>query len=429
MSDSAIPSHPPGIPRLKVIGVGHAGIGIINRLQAAALPGASFAAINTEESSLAACDAPHKLLLESRKLRGLGTGGDPARGTRAAEENLKQLEPLCEDADIVFVAAGLGGGTGTGASPVVARLARQRGALVIGFVFLPFDCEGDTRALHAARGLEALKAASDGVVCLPNQKIFKLVEENTSIKDTFERTSTLLAEGMRSVWRLMTVKGLLELGFEDLCSVLRDRHSENLFAVAEGSGAERAVQVVEQITRHPLFDEGRDLARADAVLVSLVSGPELTMTEVNRVMAALNEKCGRARVSMGACVLDEFRDRLMVTVIASCPRTLRPPETREDGAPSEPAAAESLGNRLIDPHEPLRPTAQRAVPCSSEVTPERLREMAARNRRPRPGSKYHQGQLQLEIVSKGRFEKGEPTVLDGEDLDLPTFVRRGVALN
>jgi len=434
MNESPSPQ-PPATPRLKVIGVGHAGIGIVNRLIAAGLPGASFVAVNTDETSLAATAAPQKLLIESRRLRGMGTGGDPSRGTRAAEENIERIEPLVEDADIVFVVGGLGGGTGTGVSPLVARLARKAGALVIGFVFLPFDCEGDTRALHAARGLEALKAAADGVVCLPNQKIFKLIDECASISDTFEKTSTLLADGIRAVWRLMTARGLLELGFEDLCSVLRDRHSENLFAVAEGTGAERAAEVIERLVAHPMFDEGRDLSRADAVLVSLVSGPELTMAEVRRVMSALNERCGRARVSMGACVMEEFRDRLAVTVIASCPRALRsedPPDRARFPTGPEPGAAglEPVESTTSPQEAAVRTPSQRPGPMTSALAEARAGHTSGRRTSRRSGSsKMQQGQLPLDMITKGRFEQGEPTLLHGQDLDVPTFVRRGVALN
>jgi cell division protein FtsZ len=327
----------------------------------------------------------------------------------------------------------LGGGTGSGVSPVIARLARQAGALVTGFVVLPFSCEGETRGLNATRALEALKAAADGVICLPNDKILRLVSEDCSIADTFDKAGELLADGVRSVWRLINLKGPIELNFEDLSAVLRDRHSENLFAVAEGSGVERVSEVLERLRAHPLLDGGKDLERAEAVLVSVVSGTELSMAEINRLMAEINEGCSQARVSMGVAISPEYTGRLVVTLIASCGRsrvTGEMPETESSNrmkGVGEESAGELLPRML---GEAQRSTGSRCVPPPPELTPDRLQKAAARKSvRRGQSSRLRQGQLPLEVVSKGRFDKGEPTVLHGEDLDMPTYVRRGVSLN
>ncbi|MCU0770881.1 MAG: cell division FtsZ family protein [Verrucomicrobia bacterium] len=426
---------PPGVPRIKIIGVGGAGLSILNRLIQAGLDQAHLAAVSTDAALLATSLAGEKLLLESKRLRGLGTGGDPVRGAKAAEENLSKLKPLCQDAEIVFVIAGLGGGTGTGVSPVIARVARQAGALVAGFVVLPFECEGDTRSLNAARGLEALKAAADAVICLPNQKILKLIDEHSSVATTFDKAGALLAEGAQAVWRLIRLKGPMELTFEDLAVALKDRHSENLFAVAEGSGAERIAQVLERLRAHPLLEEGRGLEGAEAVLVSVVSGPELSMADINRLMSELSGSCPRARVAMGVALSDEFASRVSVTVIAAC----RPRGHREAAAPAEtvsrPAGtadeeSDELFPRLLSPEEAPRTAHPRFVPPPPDIPLDRLPQAAARRgSRRKTSARLRQGQLPLEVVSKGRFEKGEPTVLHGEDLDMPTYVRRGVALN
>ena len=166
--------------------------------------------------------------------------------------------------------------------------------------------------MNASRGLEALKAAADGVVCLPNDKVLKLIDERASVADAFDKAGELLAGGVKAVWRLMNLKGPIDLSFEDLCAVLKDRHSECLFAVAEGSGSERVTEVLERLHAHPLLDEGRDIERADAVLVSVVSGSELSMAEINRLMADLNECCSRARLAMGVGLAEEFAGRLVV---------------------------------------------------------------------------------------------------------------------
>ena len=188
--------------------------------------------------SLAASSAAEKVHLETQLLRGLGTGGDPDRGRALAEEQLPKLKSLCEGADVVFILAGLGGGAGTGISPVLARAAKEAGALVLGFVTTPFDCEGGRRQRLAQHGLAELKAAADGVICLPNQKVFKMIDENTSVLETFKITNDFLADGVRGVWRLLMHKGLIEIHFADLAALLRDRHAESCLRRGRGHGAD-----------------------------------------------------------------------------------------------------------------------------------------------------------------------------------------------
>jgi cell division protein FtsZ len=425
----------PRAARLKVFGVGRAGIAIIDRLMQSSMADTEFVAVATDAACLASTAVGQKLLLESKRLRGLGTGGDPVRGGRAAEENLAELKSLCQPADVVFVVTGLGGGTGTGVGPVIARVARQAGALVTGFAVTPFECEGEARGLNATRGLEALKTAADGVICLSNNKVLSLIDDTASVTDAFARSAELMAEGVKAVWRLMKLKGPIELSFEDLCAVLKDRHSESLFAVAEGAGTDRVTEVLEQLHAHPLLDQGRDLERADSVLVSVVSGSQLGMAETNRLMKDINECCHRARVSMGVGLSEEFEGRLVVTVIASCrgtthKRDLREVESQDRAGGVADEESDELFPRLLAPQDRARATKPGYVPPPPDITPDRMDQVASRNPGTRrPLSRPRQEQLPLEVVSKGRFEKGEPTVLHGEDLDVPTYVRRGLALN
>src|ERR1041385_3516368 len=181
---------------VKIFGVGTAGINILEQIARAALPDVTLIAVNTDAKSLAASSASEKISLETKHPRGHGTGGDPKRGRAAAEENLPRLKQACEGADVIFLVTGLGGGAGTGISPVLAQAAKEAGALVIAFAALPFDCEGNRRLKQAQLGLEQLKAAADGVICLPNQKIFKLIAENTSVVETFRILNELLTEGV-----------------------------------------------------------------------------------------------------------------------------------------------------------------------------------------------------------------------------------------
>ena len=299
--------------------------------------GAVFIAVNTDSPSLEASSASVKIQLETKLLRGLGTGGDPERGHAIAEEQFATLKTACEGADVVFIVAGLGGGAGSGISPVLARAAKETGALVLAFVTLPFTCEGNRRQQQALQGLDQLKAVADGVICLPCQKTFKLIDENTSVLDTFRITGGLLVEGMRGVWRLLTRPGLIQIHFDDLCALVRDRHSESAFASVEAAGPARAREVVEKLIAHPLLDEGRALAESDAVLVSLMGGKDLTMAEVNRVMEQISRQCEHAQIIMGAAVDETLKNRLSVTVIAAkqdaaarrnCRRRTIPPNRR-----------------------------------------------------------------------------------------------------
>jgi cell division protein FtsZ len=407
---------------VKVFGVGTAGVNVIEQLIQSGLTGVSFVAVSADSQSLASCSVPERVCLESTVLRGLGTCGDPERGHALAEENFNRLKTLCSGVDAVFVVSGLGGGAGTGISPVLARAAKEAGALVLGFAMTPFDCEGRRRQKLAFEGLEELKLAADGVVCLTNQKVFKLISENTSVLETFKMTNGLLADGVRGLGRLLLFPGLLEIHFSDVCGLLRDKHTESAFAVAEASGATRSHDVMKKLLSHPMLDGGQVLGESDAVLVSLTGGPDLTMAEVNRVMEQMNKQCEHAQIIMGAAIEKSFRDRLAVTVIAA----------RKDSRPQIPDDQE-LHDRLVDAEAPQARTNSRFVPPAPSLEPEKVDRLLARQSRTRNGrknvSRMRQEQLALEIVSKGRFDKSEPTIHKGEDLDVPTYIRRGVSLN
>jgi len=413
---------------VKVLGVGGAGISVMELVLKSAPPGVGFVAVNTDAQSLATSSASEKVLLETPLLRGLGSGGDPDRGRALAEEQFPKLKSLCEGADVVFLLAGLGGGAGTGISPVLARAAKEAGALVLGFVTTPFGCEGSRRQQVAQQGLAELRASADGVICLPNQKVLKLIDENTSVLETFKITNEFLADGVRGIWRLLLHKGLIEIHFSDLAALIRDRHVESAFAVAEAMGATRSREVMDKLLAHPMLDGGQMLAESEAVLVSLIGGPDLTMAEVNRVMEQVNRHCEHAQVIMGAAIDPAFAERLAVALIAA-----RTTPERESGEGTAAGTAEELGQQLLPCAGSARP-GSRFVPPAPTLPPEQVQQLLARQgrggARPRKTpTKLRQTQLPLEIVSKGRFDKSEPTIHKGEDLDVPTYIRRGVALN
>src|SRR5438552_9113903 len=303
---------------LKVFGLGGAGCRAVEHFARCGFANVKFAAVNTDIQSLVDLSVDTVIPLGATLTRGLGAGGDPEIGRAAAEENAESLRKLCAGAEVVVIVTGLGGGTGTGASPVLARAAKEAGALVLAIATVPFECEGARRLRQAQAGLEHLKEAADAVLCLPNQRALKLIDENTSLIETFKTTNDLLAQGLRGIWRLLTRTGIINVGFADLCAVVRGQHAESAFACAEARGEHRAREVVEKLLASPLLEGGAVLNEAESVLVSIVAGSDLTMAEVNRVMSPINRACENAHIIMGAAVEADFGDRLSVTVIATC---------------------------------------------------------------------------------------------------------------
>ena len=417
---------------IRVLGVGGAGCNAVNHLARESLSGVHFAVLNTDAAALAQSAIETRIVLGAKTTRGLGSGGDPERGRAAAQEQVEQLRELCAGADVVFVVAGLGGGTGTGAGPVVARLAKEAGALVLGIVMLPFDCEGNRRQRQAQAGLEELKEAADGVICLPNQKVFKLIDEKTSLLEAFAITNELVAQGVRGIWRLLARPGLINVDYADLCSVTKGRHSESALASAQARGENRAREVVDRILAHPLIEGGLAFTEAAGVLVCIAGGPDLTMAEVTRIMEQISRHAEQVHIIMGASIFPELEDSLSVTVVASrrngaAPQT-NPASPEEDVAGH---AAPNLAEHLVDATAPVRASCRFVAPPPA-TTPEKTEQIInqqAGSARRKGSSRLRQGQLPLEIVAKGRFEKSEPTIHQGQDLDVPTYLRRGVALN
>lgn len=434
----------PGVKKtvsIKVLGVGGAGGNAVEHMAQAEFADISFAVLNTDAQALERSKVPTRFNLGTQLTRGLGAGGDPDVGRASAEADRARIQELCAGADVIFIVAGLGGGTGTGAGPVIAKIARETGALVLGVVTLPFDCEGGRRQRQAQWGLQQLQAAADGVICLPNQKILKLIDENTSLVETFKITNELLAQGVRGVWRLLTRPGIINVDFADLCTVVRGRHAESCLATAEARGESRGREVVEKILANPMLEGGQALTEAEAVLVSITGGPDLTMTEVSRLMEQIQRQCENAHIIMGAAIEPEFSERLLVTVIASrkapgavedemiATATTQLPATRQ----TTPTDGPNFDTQFFHDSPVPRP-ASRFIAPAPELPPEKKAELLTRQnggagKQRKSSNKMRQGTLPLDIISRGRFEKSEPTIHQGEDLDVPTYIRRGVPLN
>lgn len=411
---------------VKFVGVGGAGANILRQLSAGSFEAGLYAMIDGDAEKFDEMAGPEKFLVNSKLTR--------TKGCQAAiAEHADGLKKFCDGAEVVILVAGLGGQAGTLFSPVIARMAKECGALVLAFAATPFECEASRRIQLAREGLEELRAAADGVICLPNQKILKLTDENTSVLDTFKLSNELLAEGIRGVWRLVAHRGLIEIHFDDLRALLQDHHAESVFAIAEASGQNRSREALEKLLAHPMLNGGQTLAESETVLVSLLGGRDMTMADINRVMEQINRQCENAQVIMGAAIDEKFKDRLVVTLIATQKsaeaKMAEQMDNRENSQPRARTMNAQLSDHLLG-ESPVR-CSSRIVAPPPESTPENLAQLANADgkRRRKSTSKMKQAQLPLEIISKGRFEKSEPTVHKGEDLDLPTYIRRGVSLN
>jgi cell division protein FtsZ len=397
--------------RAKIFGVGGAGCNALSHIAAAKLSGVDLIAVNTDLQTLAAVTVAEKFQIGSAVTRGLGAGGDSEVGARAALQDAERIEAAVHGADIVFITAGLGGGTGGGASPVLARLAKSKGALVLAIVATPFSFEGERRRQQALASLEQLKAQADAVICVQNDKLFKLVGENASAVDAFKCGDGVVATAVQAIWQLLSRKGLVNLDFADLRAILGSKHCEGIFGHGEGKGAEKARDAVKSLMDSPLFDN-EALARAEGVLVSILGGPDLTLTDVQKTVEPISRTASRAHVIMGAAIDEGYRGRLAVTVIVAA-----------NAVPKR--VAPSPLNRSVTARQtfPARPAAT-PIPAV-QPAPQPVEPTSASKKKP---AQPKQETLPFEGVTRGRFDKSEPTLYDGEDLDVPTFLRRGVSL-
>jgi cell division protein FtsZ len=422
---------------MRVIGLGGAGGNVVARMTGTDFRELRPVALHTSARILDIIQAPEKILMGTDLTHGLGAGGDPSLARAAAEQDMELLRNLCQGIDLLFLVTGLGGGTGTGIAPVLARVAKESGALVLGVATLPFDIEGARRRHQAQQGLLELKSAADAVMCLPNQKVFRVVDEKTSVLESLKITNDLLVQGIRGIWQMLTRPSLLHVDFADLCSLLRDRHVESSFASVEAQGEGRAREVMEQLLASPLLEGGQALSKAESILVNLLGGPDLCMADVKRVMEELNRRLDKTQLMMGASIAGEWQGRLGLTVVAvhrpaldGCDQT--PADRSAAAQPSSGQGPGETENRFLESSQSAC-GASRFVPpppFSLDQAQQILARSASASSRGRSSvRRLQQGHLPLEIVSKGRFEKSHPTIHRGEDLDVPTYVRRGIPLN
>ena len=420
--------------RILVLGVGGAGCNALDRVAMDGLPPTTegerretgipqLVAINTDIQALSNSLCGDKFQLGIKTTFGLGAGGDPTVGRKAAVEDRDRLSEMLHGADLVFVAAGLGGGTGSGAGPFIAQLAREAGALTLGFVTLPFEFEGERRGEQAAAALSEFKRAADAVVCVPNDRLFEMAGERATVLDVFRMADDLLAEGVRALWRMLTKPGLINRDFNDLRRALENSHDEIVFAFGTGEGDDKAVAAATAVTGSPLLGGGAILSEAETILVSLRGGVELTMTEVKRAVSQISQHCAqKPHVLVAASVDENFAGKLSVLLIASRGKSAATEAAVAGPLPSEREMAATIKDNaaLAD--------ASAAVAGKHGQRQEQAADKTAVKRPAGDGSRPRQGRLQLEVNVKGRFDKVEPTLYEGEDLDLPTYLRRGIKI-
>lgn len=421
-----------------VVGVGGAGQSLVTHMAQQAVCGLTFAVVDTNAEALHQCPLPRRVQIGAQLTGGCSAGGDPGLGRAAAEQDAAVLQQLVGSASLVFVVAGLGGGTGTGAAPVVARLAREAGARVLGLVTLPFEWEGSRRLAQAQAGLEHLQAAADGLLCLPQQMLVRMMAPETPVPQAFLRSAELLSSALQGLARLARCTRRFGADFADLARVLQASGSSSVFATAETQGANRARELPDRLLANPLLAGGHALAEATDVLVSFAGGPDLTVSQVEYVMSQISRHAERAHLIMSVAIDEQFTDRLAVMLIGCCgdagPAARHPMGSPQasHAAPTATTAAPGLDGYLLDPEQRERPPSRFVAPppeLSEAQKRELLLRQTAGTARRRLRSRWHQGQLPLEIISRGRFEKSEPTIYRGQDLDVPTYIRRGVPLN
>lgn len=300
---------------IKVIGVGGGGCNAVNRMMEANLKGVSFIAVNTDKQALNKCKSETKIQIGEKLTKGLGAGGNPEKGQKSAEETLDDIVALLEGCDMVFITAGMGGGTGTGAAPIIAKAAKDMGILTVGVVTKPFSFEGKKRMDQAELGIEFLKKYVDSLVTVPNDKLLKNCSKNTSILEAFTMADDVLRQGVQGISDLISELALINVDFADVKSVMTDRGVAHM-GVGKGSGESRAQDAVRTAIESPLLET--TIAGAKAILLYVSGGYDLGMLEVSEIASLVQEQADKeARLIFGAAVSEEMNDEIAITVIAT----------------------------------------------------------------------------------------------------------------
>ncbi len=351
----------PHQPVIRVVGVGGGGVNAVNRMVEARIPGVEFMAVNTDLQSLQLCVADVTIHIGDEATRGLGAGADPELGHRSAFEEQDKIKRLLKGSDMVFVAAGAGGGTGTGAAPVIARLAREVGALTVGIVTKPFSFEGSRRGSQAQKGIEELAAEVDTLIVVPNDRLLEVLDQQTSMVEAFQVADDVLRQGVQGISDLVTLPAVINLDFADVRTIMSEA-GRALLGIGMGHGEGRAVLAAEKAISSPLLETSMEGARA--ILLSITGGADLSLVEVSEAAKLVGEAAHPdANIIFGANVDEELGDQVWVTVVA----------TRFDGRPAPRRMAEPTIRRTKDaPRGGGRPSREKPGELGALDVPEFL---------------------------------------------------------
>jgi cell division protein FtsZ len=423
---------------IKVVGIGGGGVNAVNRMIEVGLKGVEFIAINTDAQALLMSDADVKLDVGRELTRGLGAGAQPDVGRQAAEDHREEIEEVLKGADMVFVTAGEGGGTGTGGAPVVASIARKLGALTIGVVTRPFAFEGKRRAVQAESGIEELRNECDTLIVIPNDRLLQLGDRNVSVMDAFRTADQVLLSGVQGITDLITTPGLINLDFADVKSVMSGAGSA-LMGIGSARGDNRALLAAEQAIASPLLEASME--GAHGVLLSISGGSDLGLFEINEAASLVSDAAhADANIIFGAVIDDALGDEVRVTVIAAGFDSGRPSSRKDAGAAAVPGGTPASAPAGLPPYRrPLAPSAaqpvgeRRVLPQTAQAAPAAAAEVAAPAPAPaeapaRPAVGVNGGGITVPPLPPipGPVSGRRPLSSDDfeEELDIPEFLRQ-----
>ncbi|MGZ3510895.1 MAG: cell division protein FtsZ [Candidatus Binataceae bacterium] len=411
--------------RIKVIGAGGCGGNAVSHMIKQGLHGVDFIAVNTDSQALANSTAPMRMQIGSVLTRGRGTGGNPEIGRKAALEDEERLREVLKDAEMVFVTAGMGGGTGTGSAPVLARIARESGALTVGVVTKPFQFEGSRRMSQADEGLRELKDAVDTLITIPNQRLLSIASRTTSLREAFQKADDVLLQAVRGISELVTVHGLINLDFADVRSIMAEMGLA-MMGAASATGENRAVEAAQRAISSPLLEDV-SIKGARGLLINVTGGTDMSLYEVTEAASLIQEEAHEdANIIFGAVIDERLADEIRITVIATGFGDLATrynPRYSSSGAPIT-APIQAAATRPVDPAtaHPPAPTLPPPPPQQRMFGGKPVRRM---------GMIVDDG---LDIPAFKRrgadphaMERSEPSELGSEQddkLDIPTFLRK-----
>ncbi len=411
---------------IKLVGVGGAGSNAVDRLKMENLERLQLAVINTDSQALASSPVQDKVLIGMSVTRGLGAGGDPDLGREAAESGREKIAAVVKDCDLIFLVTGMGGGTGSGASPVVAEIAAETGALVIAFVTMPFSFEGGRRLKQAEEGLRALRQVCDAVIPLPNDVLLQEAADNETVLDSFARADEWIGRGVKSIWSMLFKTGLINLDFATLRQAFQHRGGKTLFGLGEGAGENATADAIASLKMCPLLHTPEFSRKADRLLVNITGGADLTLPKVNELMTAITDQFGRdSHIVMGAAIDEDMPGRVEVCIIGTSDMGGRGLSSRR---PMPAPRARSQTPFAVRPDGAPEAAAAKPTP-TDEVATAGARAATTAAEKAVHAHKAAQDEFGFgEVESRGHFEKTDRNLFDGHDLDVPTYLRKGIKI-